>query len=1035
MRKRISGGCAAISLLLAVSNAFAEQAEPLHVWLDEPPDQSWEIEGQYPSIPGARHARILTTDEAYGGYNHHAKIVRFGGRFYAAWSNSRYDEDGPGQRVLMATSEDGLSWSAPRELIPSLSPESPWGRPGYFMQAGEFFEWNGRLFGVGAVTEIVRWTNREKTVTAAFYDARKHGWPVYESFGFVVREIRADGSLGKVAANEVFSAKAKSEKLIRPVPSVDEVYSGLKRPATPWDLADAFRQIPERRMCEPTVWKSPSGGWTCLFRDDSGSNRKWMCFSQDGKAWTKPAMTDMFDAPSQDCQVTLPDGRILLFGNHRGKGKVDKQKRWRDRDPLMVSVSDDGRTFSRTHTVVEGYHVQRVKGPRARGGSAQYPRAILVGNNVHVVYSNGKEDIETTVFDVRAILGEAPLPSSGLRTSALRELPLGSVRPEGHLERRLRLQADGLTGHAEEIYEDIGQSDWLTNAGRRGQFSWERGPYYARGLVSLAFALDDAALKERARKWVDATLASQRDDGDFGPRRNNWWANMVPLCYLRDWADATGDGRVVPFLERYFGYQMKELETVPLQKESSWACARGGDEIDAVLWLYGKTGEAKWLDFARRLADQTADWTTYYHDGGDPGVAGPGRGGYRCHIVNFMQGLKFPAFKWLLGGTFADRSAYAAAFDPDGWAMRTCGRPDGMLNGSEPLTDRSASGGTELCAIAERIVSAAKTVAALGDVAPADDMEDVAYNALAATFSRDMKGVRYYLMLNQPCCVDKGLLFANNGHDTQITGANCPGPHSGFGCCRSNGHMAWPKFVQFMWMRKGDGLAAVAHGPSRVTADLPCGRVTVREETEYPYSDEVTIRIVEGNGRFPIYVRVPQWAKVADAGTFRKIERDWKSGDAVTVRFPSDVAISSWANDAVAVRRGPLLYALRIGEKAKRVSSYKEPYAARTITDDGTSSFPRWEIEPTSPWNYALVLDGNRALADMEVAQEGGVPVIRAQGVRTSAGGWGCLRADAPGRAVDPPFSPVRREAAAERITLVPIGETQIRITLFPWTR
>ena len=197
----------------------------------------------------------------------------------------------------------------------------------------------------------------------------------------------------------------------------------------------------------------------------------------------------------------------------------------------------------------------------------------------------------------------------------------------------------------------------------------------------------------------------------------------------------------------------------------------------------------------------------------------------------------------------------------------------------------------------------------------------------------------------------------------------------------------------------------------------------------------MTIRIVDGSGRFPIYVRVPQWAKVADAGTFRKIERDWKPGDAVTVTFPADVEISSWANDAVAVRRGPILYALKIGEKAQRVSSYKEPYVARMIADDGTSAFPRWEIRPTSPWNYALVLDGNRALADMEVAHEDGVPVIRAQGVRTSVEGWGCMRADAPGRAVDPPFSPVGREAVAERITLVPIGETQIRITLFPWTR
>lgn len=128
-------------------------------------------------------------------------------------------------------------------------------------------------------------------------------------------------------------------------------------------------------------------------------------------------------------------------------------------------------------------------------------------------------------------------------------LPLGAVRPEGHLLLRLEAQQDGLTGHAEEIYEDIGKSDWLTHGGRGGEYSWERGPYYARGLIALAFAHDDLALKRRAAKWVEATLASQRPNGDFGPLTDNWWANVIPLDYLRDWANVTGDVRIVPFTD------------------------------------------------------------------------------------------------------------------------------------------------------------------------------------------------------------------------------------------------------------------------------------------------------------------------------------------------------------------------------------------------------------------------------------------------------------------------------------------------------
>jgi hypothetical protein len=90
----------------------------------------------------------------------------------------------------------------------------------------------------------------------------------------------------------------------------------------------------------------------------------------------------------------------------------------------------------------------------------------------------------------------------------------------------------------------------------------------------------------------------------------------------------------------------------------------------------------------------SADWTSFYHKGGasDPG--------YRVHIVNYMQGLKLPALKWLLGGSEEDRTAVRAALDPSGWAMKKCGRPDCAVNGTEPLTSRSSTEGTELCATA-----------------------------------------------------------------------------------------------------------------------------------------------------------------------------------------------------------------------------------------------------------------------------------------------------------------------------------------------
>ncbi|MDO5320069.1 MAG: glycoside hydrolase family 127 protein, partial [bacterium] len=666
------------------------------------------------------------------------------------------------------------------------------------------------------------------------------------------------------------------------------------------------------------------------------------------------------------------------------------------------------------------------------GDASEVMKTILAeGLALETVSAKEKSIPENAVRECEALLKS----SVQVRLApAMDVLPLGSVQPEGWLKTQLQLQAEGLTGHAEELYDDIGKSDWLTEANVGKEFAWERGPYYAKGLVSLAFVLNDAALKAKAKRWVDAILASQRANGDFGPKTRNWWANMIALWLLRDWCEATGDPRVEPFLARYFAFQRTEFATYPLAAESKWAVARAGDELDVVLWLYRRTGRSEWLDFAKTVSAQSADWATYYYRGGDP--AGPNANGCRSHIVNFMQGLKTPALQFLLDGDTRKRNAYTAAFDAKGWVMKMCGRPDRMINGSEPMVDRSASQGTELCAIAERILSCQTVLAATGLLPAADDLEMVAYNSLPATLGADGRGLRYYCLLNQPSCEDKFLCFANNGgsrDSAQMNGAICPGPHAGFGCCRSNFHLAWPKFVQSMWMRRGEGLAVVAYGPSRLETTVAGRRVVIVQETGYPFDGKIMLRIVEGGGKFPLHARVPAWSPVTDAGRFRTFDREWKVGDRIELEFPMPVTTSLWAGDAVAVQRGPLLFALRPESEERIVPRYRVPFEKRWI-ENGGGAFPRKEILPKSPWNYALVLNADHRLPQAEVVGKGTNLQIRVKAVKTDFGGWGYMRDVTTGRAVDPPASPLQDEGGSvETIGLVPMGCAQVRITLFPW--
>ena len=145
-----------------------------------------------------------------------------------------------------------------------------------------------------------------------------------------------------------------------------------------------------------------------------------------------------------------------------------------------------------------------------------------------------------------------------LMETPLIQLPLGAVKARGWLENQLLLQRDNLTGNM-SLFNDYNEetSAWL---GAPNGENWERGPYYLRGLVALAYALDDDGLKAEAQKWIDWSIENQRDDGYFGPaNENSWWSRMPVLMAIRDYYEATEaagtpDERVIPFMEKYFRY-------------------------------------------------------------------------------------------------------------------------------------------------------------------------------------------------------------------------------------------------------------------------------------------------------------------------------------------------------------------------------------------------------------------------------------------------------------------------------------------------
>jgi hypothetical protein len=168
-------------------------------------------------------------------------------------------------------------------------------------------------------------------------------------------------------------------------------------------------------------------------------------------------------------------------------------------------------------------------------------------------------------------------------------------------------------------------------------------------------------------------------------------------------------------------------------------------------------------------------------------------------------------------------------------------------------------------------------------------------------------------------------------------------------------------------------------------------------------------------------------------GTFHRVERTWRDGDQVEVRFPMKTTLSRQVNNSVAVTRGPLVYSLLIEEERNSTRSYLD------------GKFHTQEIRPASAWNYALLLGDNEA-SPIETTVANTMPPqpfraadssvrLTLKAATTDQGGWGTYQERWPGRAVEPPTSPVNTVGPTEDIVLVPYGSTEIRITCFPWSK
>ena len=581
------------------------------------------------------------------------------------------------------------------------------------------------------------------------------------------------------------------------------------------------------------------------------------------------------------------------------------------------------------------------------------------------------------------------------------KLPIGSITPKGWVRRQLELEAQGMTGHLEEIspWLNFEKSAWVhPESGTRG---WEEMPYWLKGYGDLGYVLNDAKIIDRARQWIDAILAGQEESGWFGPRslktslegNPDLWPHMLVLNILQSFHEFSEDPRVIPFMLRY--HRWLDAQPAATFARGYWPKLRFGDNIETVYWLYNRTGESWLLPLAKKIHDNMGRWSEDV---------------VNWHNVNLAQGFRTPGIFYQQGRDENCRPGYG---DPR-QGFETCGMVE-FMHSFEMLTRIS------------------------GDPIWAERCEDIAFNSLPAALTPDWKALHYLTSPNMvqldrnnkaPSVDNEGTMFSYS-------------PFEVYRCCQHNVSHGWPYYAEELWLATSDrGLCASLYAASEVRAKVGDGEtVTISEETGYPFSDIVTFKVSSAAPvKFPIHLRIPSWCQeptiqidgesvIVDAKrpTYTVIDRTWHDGETLTLHLPMRIAVRRWEKNqnAASVHYGPLAFSLEIGEKWSRYGKVE--------------AWPESEVFPTTAWNYGLELDETTPDASFKLVKKPGplaanpftletAPIeLRAKARKIPQ--W---RQDARGVVGKLQPSPVKSDEPVETVSLIPMGAARLRITTFP---
>jgi len=529
----------------------------------------------------------------------------------------------------------------------------------------------------------------------------------------------------------------------------------------------------------------------------------------------------------------------------------------------------------------------------------------------------------------------------------LHRLLLGAVRPQGWLRAQMLQDLeggfagnlDGLSSHvAQDLFADrlevaTEQTAWW-DAESRGNWLW--------GHTMLAHLCAAPFHRQRVNDLVRALRSTQDADGYIGIHapaaryrageieNGELWAQSRALLVLLAHYELTGDTESLEAARRaadltlqhfgpgrpHFGRHSTLLDRTSVTHGLCYA--------DAMQSLHELTGDDRYRAFAHWLLQDFDSWPVPFpnDDLCAANLADPERSlrGHAVHTVEHLRALSF-------GG--ADSVRMDAALRK----LRLSTTPSGAVIGDESLHGMPrCDAAYEYCTLTELLFSLGRLAQRSRHPSLGDWMERLTFNAAQGARKADGRALSYL-------CSDTRIdaLASRPDSYSLLTGRHgrfklSPTHDDVACCCNPNATRLLPHYVAAMWLAQSEspGLVAMAYGPSELQTVVAGCNVTVRQDTAYPFEDEIRFEVkVSAPVQMALWLRMPAWAGALELeGVTGKeqdhwlvIERSWEHDVKFTLRIHCLVRVEPYAGGGVAVVRGPLQFVQPIRHQVRTLRS------------------------------------------------------------------------------------------------------------------